>query len=284
MRNQLRSLQSIDQSVADIIDKLAALGQLDNTVFIYTSDNGYLWGEHGLWGKNKVYEESIRVPMVVVMPGVASRTDDHLVSATLDVGPTVYELAGVPRQSDGMSLVPLLQEPNAAWRNELFFEKTVSGNYDNAIWAALRRGEWKYVRYWTGEEEFYNLLSDPYELESRHNDASVSSIKATLAARTTELLGLGIVPVKWFPPATVNRNYSYQLSIWGGVAPFTWRIASGQLPPGLTLNATTGAIQGTATASGTFNFTVRVTDSSVASQVQTPRTFETDIFKIVVNP
>ena len=105
-----------------------------------------------MWGKNKVYEESVRVPLVVVVPGVAARTDDHLVQSNLDIGPTVYELAGVPRQTDGMSLVPLLNDPNAPWRTELFFEKMVSGTYDNAIWAALRRDDWKYVEYWNGEE------------------------------------------------------------------------------------------------------------------------------------
>ena len=57
--------------VAEVVDRLEELGRLNNTVIIFTSDNGYLWGEHGLWGKDKVYEESIRVPFIVVMPGVA---------------------------------------------------------------------------------------------------------------------------------------------------------------------------------------------------------------------
>ncbi len=284
VRKQLRTLQSVDRSVADIVAKVTALGQLDNTVFVFTSDNGYLWGEHGLWGKNKVYEEAIRVPLVVVLPGVASRTDNHLVSSNLDLGPTLYELAGAPRQTDGISLVPLLNDPNAPWRTELFFEKESAGNYDNAVWGALRRGDWKYVKYWDGEEEFYNLNTDPYELESRHKDASVSSIKASMAARTQELLGLAIVPVRPFPAGKVNTSFNYQFKPWGGVAPFTWKIASGQLPNGLTLDTATGAVHGTPTKSGSFTFSVRVTDSSMATQAQHYRTYESPSYTMVVNP
>ena len=68
-------------------------------MIIFTSDNGYLWGEHGLWGKDKVYEESIRVPLIVVMPGVAPRVDDSLVLPSLDIGPTAFEIAGVGKSN-----------------------------------------------------------------------------------------------------------------------------------------------------------------------------------------
>ena len=69
VRHQLQTLQSVDRSFADIVDKLRALGKLDNTLIVFASDNGYLWGEHGLWGKNKSYEESAEVPFIVVDAG-----------------------------------------------------------------------------------------------------------------------------------------------------------------------------------------------------------------------
>ena len=84
------------------------LGVLANTLVILSSDNGYMWGEHGLWGKDKTYEESARVPLVVVMPGVAPRVETRLVTPMLDIGPTLFQLAGISRKTDGASLVPLL--------------------------------------------------------------------------------------------------------------------------------------------------------------------------------
>ena len=82
-RNQLRALQAVDRAVGAIVDKLEAKNKLAQTVLIFTSDNGYLWGEHGLQGKGEPYEESIRVPLVIVLPGIAPRTDDHLVAMNL---------------------------------------------------------------------------------------------------------------------------------------------------------------------------------------------------------
>lgn len=285
VRKQLRSLQGIDRTVAAIVDKISAMGQLDRTVFIYASDNGYMWGEHGVWTKNNAFEESIKVPLVVVMPGVAPRSDDHLVSPNLDLGPTLFEIAGVSRASDGRSLVPLLHASNAPWRTELFFEKsTDEGPSGNAIWAALRREQWKYVRYWNGEEELYDLAADPYELQSKHRDPAFNEIKGELAARTMSQIGLAILPVGVFPTGRVNAGYNYLLKTWGGLAPFTWQLYSGQLPPGLTLNPSTGMISGTARTAGSYTFKVRVTDSSIATQAQKARTFVGATMTIVVNP
>jgi arylsulfatase A-like enzyme len=283
VRKQLRSLQAVDRLVGAIVDKVAAMGRLDNTVFIFTSDNGYLWGEHGMWGKNKPHEESVRVPMVVVMPGVAARVDDSLVSATLDMGPTLYELAGVPRETDGMSLVALLKDPASTWRNELFLEKYIDNTYTNAVWIALRNQRWKYIEYWTGDEEFYDLLNDPFELESRHADASVASIKQTLKARANALKGLVLVPVRTVPKATAGVNYRLQLQTWGGTEPYSWRIFSGGLPAGLVLNKDTGLISGTPTTVQTSTFKVEVKDSSVAAHTGEAQVFISHDLTIIVD-
>ena len=117
-RNQLRALQAVDRAVGAIVDKLEAKNKLAQTVLIFTSDNGYLWGEHGLQGKGEPYEESIRVPLVIVLPGIAPRTDDHLVAMNLDVPQTIFDLAGISKDTDGVSLVPLLQGDNSLWRTE----------------------------------------------------------------------------------------------------------------------------------------------------------------------
>ena len=282
IRDQLRSMLSVDRSVAAIVDRVRAMGQLDNTVFILTSDNGYLWNEHGLWRKNKAYEEAMRVSLAVVMPGVPARTEAKLVSPNLDIGPTVYDLAGVSRKSDGRTLLPLLRNPGASWRSDLFVEMSNSTLNGNALWAGVVNNRWKYVRYWTGEEELYDLQNDPYELQSRHADASLETLKAGLAAKTDARLGLAIVPVPKLPAAAVGQVYSYRMRPWGGEGPLAWDVGAGNLPPGLSINRTTGVIGGTPTAKGTYQFRIRLTDSVLATQQDRPRTFFTKVMRLVV--
>jgi N-acetylglucosamine-6-sulfatase len=283
IRDQLRSMLSVDRSVASIVDRVRAMGQLDNTVFIFTSDNGYLWNEHGLWRKNKAYEEAMRVSFAVVMPGVAPRSESKLVAPSLDIGPTVYDIAGVSRKTDGRTLLPLLKNPAAAWRNDIFVEMSNSTLNGNALWAGVVTPRWKYVRYWTGEEELYDLQNDPYELKSRHADASLETLKASLAARTDARLGLAIVPVPSFPGAVLGRAYSYRMRPWGGEAPLEWEVGSGKLPPGLSISRATGVISGTPTLRGTFQFQIRVTDSAMATQAGHARTFLTKSMRLVVS-
>jgi N-acetylglucosamine-6-sulfatase len=276
VRNQLRSLQAVDRGIGAVIDKLRAIGQLENTLIVFTSDNGFQWGEHSyLWGKKYPYEESARVPLIVSMPGVAPRADTHLVAASLDLAPTIYSVAGVWRKSDGRSLVPLLRDPTIKWRGELFLEQYGIGNQGAAIWAGLRRSKWKYIRYWTGEEELYNLELDPFELKSRHAEPGLATLKTNLANRTTQLLGLAVLPVKAVPTGRVMTRYAYQFKTWGGMSPFAWKIESGRLPPGLSLNSATGTVEGTPIAAGSYTFALRVTDSSFASQAGRARTYVT---------
>lgn len=282
VRDQLRSLQSVDRAIADLVSRLKALGRFNNTLIVFSSDNGYLWGEHTLSGKNADYEESIRVPFVVLMPGVTPRSDDSLVLPSLDLGPTFFELAGISKSTDGRSLVPLLQGSGPPWRTEIFIEANASNAGQNAIWAGLRDNRWKYVRYWDGTEELYDLVNDPYELSSQHKNASLSSLKTAMWSRIQPQLGLAIIPTRGFPSCQVGVSYKYQFKIWGGEAPFTWKLESGKLPPGLSLGGSSGLLQGVPTAAGTYNFAVRLTDSSLATHTGKPRTYATRSLKLVV--
>ena len=142
---------------------------------------------------------------------------------------------------------------------------------------------WKYVKYWTGAEELYDLNADPYELNSLHKDPSLSAVKNTLQTLTDEQIGLAIIPVHSFPNGSVATHYSYQMQPWGGVAPLTWTLESGQLPPGLTLNPATGLIEGTPTKTGSYKFSVRVTDSSLATQAGEAKTFISRVNTLTVH-
>ncbi len=283
VRDQLRSLLSVDRGLAAILDKLEAQQKLHKTVIIFTSDNGYMWGEHKLWGKNFAYEESIRVPMLVVAPGISPRIEDKLVSAILDLGPTLYDIAGLPNQNtDGTSLWPLLEDENTPWRNELYFEKYSQISWPNGLWDGLRRDNWKYVRYWTGDEELYDLNADPFELYNQAGNPNYASTLASMASRAAELRGLAIKPNFGMPNGKVATDYSNDFQPWGGKAPFIWKVETGSLPPGLTLNTSNGDLSGKPTSTGSWKFSLRVTDSVIASQAQKPRTFVSGEFTIVV--
>jgi len=283
VRNQLQSIQSVDRSVQSVIDELITLGLYNNTVIIFTSDNGYMWGEHGLWGKDKAYQESLKIPLIVVMPGVTPRTDNSLIAASLDIGPTLFQIAGITKNTEGMSLVPLLNTPGAPWRSDFFIEAADNNFNGNAIWAGLQNSQYKYVRYWTGEEELYDLNADPYELNNLQSNPAQADVKAAMWSRTQQLRGLAIIPVNKLPASKVGVPFRYQFQTWGGLAPFTWTLSTGSLPPGINLDAVGGLISGTPTAKGTYQFSLRIADSSLATQRGKPKTFVSRVLTVVVN-
>ena len=175
-----------------------------------------------------------------------------------------------------------MKVPGQPWRTDFFFEKSTSSRGASAIWAGVRDGRWKYVSYWNGDEEFYDLNADPYELTSRHKDPTLSTLKASMLTRTQQQLGLAILPATAPTNCNVGTPCSLPMKTWGGTAPFSWTVTSGQLPPGLTLNPSTGVIQGVPNKLGTYKFSVRVTDSAIATQVGKPRAFVTRPITLVV--
>lgn len=177
-QTRLESLQSVDEAVARIVNRLDAVGTLENTYLIFTSDNGYHLGEHRLRnGKVQVYEEDIRVPLIVRGPDVpAAAARDHFV-LTIDFAPTIATLVHArPGHSvDGLSFVELFEdEPQAPdeWRKDFLVEVyrrlPPTGNGD-AIRAVRSLDGVLYAEYDSGSRELYDLTRDPYQLASRHD-------------------------------------------------------------------------------------------------------------------
>ncbi len=175
-RRRLQTLAAADEMVERVFAALEQAGQLERTWVFFTSDNGFLQGQHRFpQGKNAPYEESIRVPLLVRGPGLpGGRVLDHLVSQ-VDYAPTWLELAGapVPDSVDGRSLVPLLgaapPPPEAEWRRDLLVEHWETGDpFTIPDFFLLREPRHVYVEYATGEVEWYDLAADPDQLQSRH--------------------------------------------------------------------------------------------------------------------
>lgn len=193
MLQQLRAMAAVDDGVGQIFQALDETKQLDNTLLIFTSDNGYFWGEHGLPDKRWAYEESIRDPLLMRYPKlIKAGTVLEPLALNIDIAPTVLELGGAPVPStiQGRSLVPLFKDPNVSWRISFLTEYFLERGYPRVpTWQAVRTDRWKYIHYpeLDGMDELYDLKADPYELK---NVIRRPSVKGTLKTLKTELAKL----------------------------------------------------------------------------------------------
>ena len=187
-REQYRSLLGVDRAVGELLDALEERGRLENTLIVYTSDNGILHGEHRWTKKEAPYEEAIRVPLVLRWDaaGWSARTEVAL-ALNIDLAPTIADAAGIAtRSTDGESLLPLLDGRSSTWRRDFLIEH-LEGTNPVTTYCAVRSARWKYVRYATGEEELYDLDDDPFELENRTARPSSQEALTRLRSRLREL-------------------------------------------------------------------------------------------------
>jgi choline-sulfatase len=162
------NISYIDDLVGQLISALTDMGQLDNTIILFTSDHGDFLGERGLWYKMSFLEPSAHVPMIVWGQGIKQRRISEPASLT-DILPTVADLAThgrakLVRRVDGRSLYPLLigaqENPDAETWGEYLAEGTVAPMY------MLRRGPWKFIHTPTDPDQLFNLMDDPDELNN----------------------------------------------------------------------------------------------------------------------
>ncbi|HEX2239940.1 MAG TPA: sulfatase [Actinomycetota bacterium] len=186
-RREREQLLAVDDAIRRMFKTLEAAGILDRTVVVFTSDNGFAFGEHRWRGKKCGYEECLRVPFYVRGPGVLGGLRTELVTNT-DIAPTILQLAGLsPRTTDGLSLVPLLTGSTEGWRDAVLIRSLGRANGISLDFWGLRTGRYKYMELGTGERELYDLQADPYELENLAPNPAFDEIEADLAARLAEL-------------------------------------------------------------------------------------------------
>lgn len=188
-KKQAQALLAVDEAVARIVGALQETGRLSTTFILFMSDNGLSHRSHRWSGKESPWDEAAHIPFVVrydpVTGGVAS-SDDRLV-LNLDVAPTFADLADAAAPgAEGASFLPLLDGTASAWRTSFAIEHVAKGG-DPPTYCAIRTTTHKYIRYSTGEEELYDLVADPFELQSRHADPAFAAIKAQLRAELQSL-------------------------------------------------------------------------------------------------
>jgi arylsulfatase A-like enzyme len=185
---RIRALASVDDHVAAVVQQLRDAGQLDNTVFVFTSDNGFLIGEHRLLGKVLPYEESVRVPLIFSGPGLDTGATRIGLVSLADFAPTVLELAGAtsPLVIDGESLLRRIHGLPVK-RRSILFQAGPRSDPAKRFYTAIRTPSHVYVEYDTGETEFYDLRSDPFELNSINDSSVQPRVRQRLAAALATL-------------------------------------------------------------------------------------------------
>jgi arylsulfatase A-like enzyme len=178
-RESFETLLAVDDAIRAVVEALRARGDLDRTVILFLSDNGYAFGEHRWVAKRCAYDECTGVPFLVRYPPVAGRVEPALVSA-VDLAPTIAQLAGVtaPDAVDGTGLVPLLQGRRAGV-GPVYSEWV--GDEVVPAWQQVRTSSFAYVELGTDERELYDLRADPFELENVIDDPGYASVVERLA-------------------------------------------------------------------------------------------------------
>jgi len=237
-RRRAQSLQAVDEAIGEIVQSLQASGQLERTVIVFLSDNGYHLGQHRLpAGKGTAYEEDIRMPLIVRGPGVPAGVVRSELTAMIDLAPTLVELGGgqLGHPSDGRSLTPLLTSaaPAAGWRQALLIEHyraaTLHMPAREADWepiepmdvfmhsidqqqtayTALRTAGYTYIDRPGSDDELYDLTRDPDQVFSRWREtpaimrAQLGSFLApltTCAGATCRMLDASTPPAFQAPP------------------------------------------------------------------------------------
>jgi len=170
VKDYYRLVTGVDRAVGEIVAKLDEMGVRDNTLLFFTSDNGFFLGEHGLAGKWFMYEESIRVPLLLFDPrlpegGRGKRVSEMVLST--DVAPTLLDYAGIPVPSrmQGRSLRPLVEGKATDWRTEWFYSHPFEHKRIPKC-EGVRTKRWKYIRYIDFDppyEQLFDLEADPCE-------------------------------------------------------------------------------------------------------------------------
>ncbi|HWL38957.1 MAG TPA: sulfatase [Gemmatimonadaceae bacterium] len=194
VKNYYRVLLSVDENVGRLLNQLEADGIADNTIVMFTSDNGFFLGEHGLFDKRLMYEPSIRVPMLVRYPARIrpGQVDTTHMALNIDVAPTLLELAGlaIPSWMHGRSMAPLLTGGSIPWREDFLYEYyEYPAEHCVRKNRGVRTNRWKLIHFWEQPEEWelYDLRNDPDETRNLISDTRHAALVRQLRKRLADL-------------------------------------------------------------------------------------------------
>lgn len=199
------SVTFMDAQVGRVLNALERLGLADNTIVVFTSDHGYHLGEHGLWQKMSVFEESARVPLIIAAPTTGKRgTVCQDPVGLVDVYPTLTELCGVkmPSKLQGQSLVSMLKDPDATGRGWALSQVMRRSKQRRIFGYSLRTRRWRYTEWAEGQQgrELYDHDADPRELMNLAQDPEHRNTVTRLAGRLQQAVSASFPASGETPP------------------------------------------------------------------------------------
>ena len=195
IKDYLRCIQAVDDGVGAMLEYLDESGLANNTIVIYSSDQGFYLGEHGWYDKRWMFEESLRMPFLIRWPGVIQPgVDAKALIQNIDYGPTFLEIAGaeIPGEMQGRSMVPMLQaqgQPTASWRDAIYYAYYENAAVHNVpVHDGVRTARYKLMFFpRTREWNLFDLEKDPQEMVSVHADPEYAAILAGMQKRYRDL-------------------------------------------------------------------------------------------------
>jgi arylsulfatase A-like enzyme len=193
MQDYLATVQSVDDGVGRLLDYLDQAGLAKNTIVIYTSDQGFFLGDHGLYDKRFMYEESLRMPFLVRWPaGIKAGTVSGAMALNIDFAPTFLDAAGlqVPPDMQGRSLLPVLRGKTPSdWRTSMYYRYYHDpGDHNTRAHYGVRTETHKLIYFWKKDQwELFDLVKDPSELHNLYGQPGQARITAELKAELARL-------------------------------------------------------------------------------------------------
>jgi arylsulfatase A-like enzyme len=193
MQDYLATVQSVDDSVGRVLAFLDRSGLASNTLVVYTSDQGFFLGDHGLFDKRFMYEESIRMPFLVRWPAsIKPGTRSDALALNIDFAPTFLEVAGLPKSADmqGRSLLSVLHGRTPSdWRTSMYYRYYHDpGDHNTRAHYGVRTRTHKLIYFWKKDQwELFDLVNDPYELHNLYGEPGQEDLTTNLKRELARL-------------------------------------------------------------------------------------------------
>lgn len=193
MQDYLKCVRSVDDNVGRILDYLDENGLAENTIVVYTSDQGFYMGEHGWFDKRFMYEQSLRTPLVMRYPnGLAANSKIDALVQNIDYAPTLLDLAGVevPSEMQGKSMKPLLSDKAAEWREAIYYQYfEYPGAHSVKRHYGIRTDRYKLMHFYNDIDtwELFDLQTDPEEMNNIYDDPAQADLIKELRAKLSDL-------------------------------------------------------------------------------------------------
>jgi arylsulfatase A-like enzyme len=194
LKNYYRSISSQDEAIGKIRQALTDTEQASNTIIVFIGDNGHYFGEHGLFGKWLMGEESIRVPCIIYDPRLTKSqkgTRRKQTILNIDMAPTMLDMAGVkvPEEMQGRSLVPLLKGKKPKWRDQFFYEHVYTHGGAIVPCEGVRTSDYKYIHYYDQQppvEQLYDMRNDAAEINDLAGDEKFAAVLLKLRKQCSQ--------------------------------------------------------------------------------------------------